>query len=92
MTVTLETVLQTYESLLARRLTYDQADRWAWNMMELQDNGELIYEPPANEQLIWELITYLYGIDMPSMSDRNQSSRGDLDVIDFLKEKGVYKL
>ncbi|MBC3789085.1 hypothetical protein FHK02_5664 [Spirosoma sp. LMG 31448] len=54
--------------------------------MKLQDTRELIYEPPANEQLIWELITYLYGIDMPSMRDRTQLSRGDLDIIDFLKK------
>lgn len=92
MTVSIETVLQEYESLLAKQLTYGQADRWAWRMMELQDAGELIYEPPVNERLIWELITYLYGLDVPSMTDRTQPGRGDLDIVDFLKEKGVYML
>ena len=92
MTVSIETVLQKYESLLTKRLTYNEADRWAWKMMELQDAGKLIFEPPANERIIWELITFLYGIDVPSTTDRTQPSRGDTDVIDFLKEKGLYRL
>ncbi|PRY31765.1 hypothetical protein CLV58_12260 [Spirosoma oryzae] len=34
MVVTVEAVLTIYESLLTHQLTYDEADRWAWGMME----------------------------------------------------------
>ena len=92
MIVTIETVLQEYESLLAKRLTYDQADRWAWNMMQLQDEHKLVYEPPEDERLLWELILYLYGIDMPDSRDLTKPITTDLDIVDFLKQKGVYRL
>lgn len=92
MIVSLETVLKIYESLLTQQLSYDQADRWAWKMIELHDEYKLVYEPPEDKELLWELITYLYGIDVPSMTDRNQTARRDIDIIDFLKEKGLYRL
>lgn len=61
-------------------------------MMQLFDDEKLEFDPKENEELIWQLIQYLYGIDMPSISDRTKTMISDLDIIDFLKEKNVYNL
>lgn len=90
MVVTVNIVLEKYASVLNGSLSYSDADRWAWEVMQLFDDGKLEFEP--KEKLIWQLIQYLYGIDMPSVSDRTKTMISDLDIIDFLKEKNVYNL
>lgn len=92
MVVSVNIVLEIYASVLNGSLSYSDADRWAWERMQLFDEGKLEFEPKESEEFIWQLIQYLYGIDMPDMKDRTKPSRTNLDIIDFLKEKGVYKL
>ena len=89
MTVTVETVLKIYELLLTHQLSYDEADRWAWKMMQLANSRNLQFEPAQDERLIWALISFLYSIDMPTIETR-KPARGNLDVIDFLKAHDVY--
>ncbi|PHS10574.1 MAG: hypothetical protein COA88_02175 [Kordia sp.] len=81
-----EKLVDIYNSILNGELSYPNADRWAWKMMENYDNNELIFEPNEEEPLLWELIQYLYGIDMPSMSDRTKTARTNEDIKYFLKE------
>lgn len=88
--VDINTVLAVYKSLLNKTLTYTEADRWAWSMIEKLDSGMLSFFPPEEEGLIWELIHFLYGIDIPDLEDRNKAARTDNDIIDFLKDKKVY--
>ena len=90
MVVSVNIVLEIYTSILNGSLSYSDADRWAWEMMQLFDDGKLEFEPTEKEELTWQLIHYLYGIDMPDMEDRTKPSRNNLDTIDFLKEKGGY--
>lgn len=89
--VNVDMVLGMYNSLLNNKLSYSEADRWAWNMMQESDNGTLLFQPSQDEELIWELIQFLYGIDMPDMEDRSKTARKDIDIIDFLKQKNVYE-
>lgn len=92
MVVSINIVLKTYAYILNGSLSYSEADRWAWEMMQLFDDGKLEFEPKDKEDLLWQLIQYLYGIDMPSVVDGTRPSRSDLDIIDFLKSKDVFKL
>ncbi len=78
-----------YRSVLNGNRSYAEADRWAWETMQLFDDGKLSFEPDNKEDLFWELIQYLYGIDTPSMEDRTKTARSDIDIKDFLKEKGI---
>lgn len=91
MVVSVNMVLEKYASILNGNISYPDADRWTWEMMQLFDDGKLQFEPKENENVIWELIQYLYGIDVPDIEDRTKSARKNIDIIDFLKEKGVYK-
>lgn len=90
MIVTVESVLKIYKLVLTQQLTYDEADRWAWDKMQLMDDRKLEFEPEDKEDLIWNLIDYLYGIDISIVEDRNKPAKSDLDIIDFLKANGVY--
>jgi hypothetical protein len=92
MVITVDIVLKVYASVLDGSITYSNADRWAWGIIELFDNENLTFEPREKEKIIWELIQYLYGIDMTSMEDRTRMMISNLDIIDFLKEKNVYGL
>ncbi len=90
MVINIETVLKVYASLLDGRLSYSDADRWAFELIQLNDDKRLEFEPRQEEKLLWELIIYLAGIDMPSVKDRSKTMIGKDDIIDFLKKKGVY--
>ncbi|MCE7060684.1 hypothetical protein [Dyadobacter sp. CY343] len=89
MVVSVNIILEKYASVLNGSLSYSNADRWAWKMMQLFDDGKVEFDPKENEELMWQLIQYLYGIDMTDVGDRLKPSRSDLDIIDFLKEKNV---
>lgn len=88
--INVDMVLRVYNSLMKNALTYSEADRWAWNMMQAFDNEALSFDPSEDEKLIWELIQFLYGIDMPDIEDRNKTARTNVDIIDFLKSKNLY--
>lgn len=82
-------VIEIYRSLLNGTISYDFVNKWALEMMELEDNGKLSYEPHDEENTIWELITYLYGINMPSMLDHKKTGRSNDDIRAFLKEQNI---
>lgn len=92
MVININIVLDMYSAVLSGKLSYSDADRWAWEMIKLFDNGGLEFEPREDENLIWQLTKYLYGIDMPCVNDRTKTIISDLDIIDFLKEKKVFHL
>ncbi|TAE39870.1 MAG: hypothetical protein EAZ70_04800 [Runella slithyformis] len=90
MVATINIVLKVYASILNGKLSYPDADRWAWKMIQLSDNEELEFNPKQDEKLIWQLILYLYGIDMINPIDKTKTIISNSDIIVFLKEKGVY--
>jgi DNA polymerase III alpha subunit (gram-positive type) len=92
MVITINEVIKVYSSLLKGALSYADADRWAWSIIQQLDHNNLQFDPPELEELIWDLIKFLYGIDMPSITDRTKTMLTDIDIISFLKEKDVYKL
>jgi hypothetical protein len=89
--ITIDAVLRVYNSLLNNTLSYSKADRWAWDLMQKFDNGDLRFKPVQDESLIWELIQFLYGLDIPAIKDRNKTARTKIDIIDFLKKKNIYE-
>ena len=89
MVVNQDIILEVYKSVLNGSLSYADADRWAWDMSQLLDDGKLNFEPEKDEAILWELIQYLYGIDTPSMTDRTKTARDNLDIKEFLKEKNI---
>ena len=87
--ITLLKTLEIYKSILDGKLSYDEADRWSYKMMELYDKDELLFEPDSQEDLIWDLINYLYGIDIPRVDEPTRLAFTNEDIIDFLNEKNI---
>lgn len=89
MVVNQDIILEVYKSVLNGSRSYADADRWAWEMMQLFDDDKLNFEPENDEAVLWELIQYLYGIDTPSITDRTKTARDNIDIKEFLKEKNI---
>lgn len=90
--ITINLVLKAYSSLLNGEISFSDADRWAWGIMNDFDDGNLLFQPIQDEALIWELTQLLYGIDMPDIADRNKTSRTSIDIIEYLRKQNVYEL
>ncbi len=91
-TLTKEIVLDTYKQLLKGSLSLDAADRWAYELIQLADQGSISYQPSEDEQIIWKLILYLYGINLPNPNDLAKPMNTRSDIIDFLKQQGIHDL
>jgi hypothetical protein len=42
-------------SILDRTLSYSDADRCAWNVIQLNDSKQLRFEPEEDKEILWEL-------------------------------------
>ena len=87
--ITIEQVLKVYSSMLMGKLSRQKASEWGHTKCELvEDNREKI-TPHSDEDLIWELINYLHGIDMQSPDDRHDYILTNKNIIGFLQSKGL---
>jgi hypothetical protein len=92
MVITIDIVLNIYSSILSGAMSYSEADRWAWDVIQLFDDGEVEFKPKEEEELLWDLVQFLHGIDMPSIANKNITMLSNIDIINFLVSKNVYKL
>lgn len=53
-----------FEAILSGALSRDEADRWAWRMMQHEDNDDLEYLPTDDEERIWSGLTYIFGVNL----------------------------
>ena len=89
MVITYSIVLDVYQKLLDKKITFDEADRWAYKIMRLNDEKNLQYDPINKESELWDLSIYLLGIDMPSMEPPFSPMITLSDIIEFLREKDI---
>ncbi|QPB85430.1 hypothetical protein CWC22_020630 [Pseudoalteromonas rubra] len=54
---------QIFNNLIAGELSREDADRWAYKMMQAFDNDSLEFIPSSDESKLWEGVQYLFGID-----------------------------
>lgn len=63
MLLTLNDIKEVFNNLIKEKITREQADRWAYERMQSFDADTLYFEPKEKEELLWDAIQYLYGID-----------------------------
>src|SRR5215475_8566963 len=82
MEVDLQTVRRVFEDVLNRRVSREQADRWAYAVIQEEETGVVKYSPPHARERIWAGLMYLYGID--TMKAPNVYLHSDDDIRDAM--------
>jgi hypothetical protein len=63
MHVDLQTVCRVFEDVLNGSMSREQADRWAYAVVQEEETGIVTYSPPHERDRIWAGVMYLYGVD-----------------------------
>ena len=85
MELDLLTVRRIFEDVLSGRITREQADRWAYSIVQKEEAGVLKCLPPGCEARIWAGVMYLYGVD--TRKSPNEYLHSDADVVTAMKVK-----
>lgn len=82
--LSMESVKQVFSELLAEKITREQADRWAYQIIKAEESKMLVIDD-KEPLLVWEAVMFLYGIDLMESPGEYLHTKSDIDV--FLKEK-----
>ncbi len=63
MQIDLHSVRRVFADVLSGSTSREQADRWAYMMVQREEAGVVTYSPPRERERIWAGVMYLYGID-----------------------------
>ncbi len=64
MQLTVAMVSDVFEKVLDGRMTREQANRWAYDVMLKDDDGIVEFSPAAEEDRIWAGVNWLLGADL----------------------------
>jgi hemerythrin superfamily protein len=88
MELSLTDVQNVFEDLIAGRISREDADRWAYARMQSFDSNDLLFHPKAEEELLWDAVQYLYGIDTKVSPDEYMHSIEDIETEYLSRWKG----
>jgi uncharacterized protein YfbU (UPF0304 family) len=60
----LELLRSKFDALSQNRCTREEVARWAEQVMNLNDQRQVIYTLPSDEERIWEAVMFLMGYDL----------------------------
>lgn len=63
MHVDLQTVRRVFGDILNGSMSREQADRWAYAVVQVEETGVVTYSLPRERERIWAGVMYLYGVD-----------------------------
>ena len=78
MELDLRSVRAVFEDVLDGRMSREQADRWAYAIVQEEETGVVKYAPARARERIWAGVMYLYGID--AMTAPNAYLHSDDDI------------
>ena len=78
MHVDLQTVRRVFQDVLSGSMSREQADRWAYAVVQQEEAGVATYSPPGERERIWAGVMYLYGVD--TMKAPGQYLHPDSDI------------
>jgi hypothetical protein len=89
MEVDLQAVRQVFEDVLNGRMLREQADRWAYAVVQEEETGVVTYWPLGVRERIWAGVMYLYGIDTKKAPNTYLHSDDDIREAVAAKLGGV---
>jgi hypothetical protein len=78
MEVDLQAVRRVFEDVLNGRMLREQADRWAYAVVQAEETSVVTYTPPRDRERIWAGVMYLYGIDAMKAPNAYLHSEADI--------------
>jgi hypothetical protein len=78
MEVDLQAVRRVFEDVLNGHMSREQADRWAYAVVQEEETGVVTYSPPRARERIWAGVMYLYGIDTMKAPNAYLHSNDDI--------------
>jgi hypothetical protein len=78
MEVDLQAVCRVFEDLLNGSMLREQADRWAYAVVQEEETGVVTYSPPFERERIWAGVMYLYGINTMKAPNEYLHSNDDI--------------
>jgi len=78
MELDLQAIGRVFENVLNGHISREQADRWAYAVVQQEENGVITFTPPVERERIWAGVMYLYGID--TMKAPNAYLHSDDDI------------
>src|SRR6266436_9615641 len=85
MHIDLQAVCRVFEDVLNGAMSREQADRWAYAVVQEEETGVVTYSPPRERERIWAGVMYLYGVD--TMKAPGQYLHSDNDVSEAMNTK-----
>ena len=85
MHIDLQTVCRVFENVLNGSMSREQADRWAYAVVQEEETGIVTYSPPHERDRIWAGVMYLYGVD--TMKAPGEYLHSDDDISAAMKAK-----
>jgi hypothetical protein len=78
MEVDLQAIRRVFDDVLNGRMLREQADRWAYAVVQEEETGVVTYSPPGERERIWAGVMYLYGIDTKKAPNAYLHSNDDI--------------
>ena len=78
MEVDLQAVCRVFEDVLNGSMLREQADRWAYAVVQEEETGIVTYLPPFEREGIWAGVMYLYGINTMKAPNEYLHSNDDI--------------
>lgn len=85
MEIDLKTVWRAFDDVLSGRMSREQADRWAYSVVQSEEAGALTYLPSSDKQRIWSGVMCLYGLD--AMESPGEYLHTDEDIRAAMKAR-----
>ncbi|OAL80405.1 hypothetical protein AY606_15410 [Acinetobacter sp. SFB] len=85
MEITLEQVKSIFEDILNKRITREEADRWAYSVIAASETNSLTIVPNEKRDQVWNGVMYLYGIDL--MVNPGEYLHTEEDIIIAMNKK-----
>ena len=64
MKISLNEIKQAFDFLIKEKKSREELASWAQKFQLAEDDGVLEYDPPSEEDKIWDGIEYLMGVDL----------------------------
>jgi len=90
MEIRIEDIKQVLEKLLDDKISREDASLWAYNLRIEADDNKLLYTPEQDENILWESLLFIEGIDI--QNEPNVFLHNKKDIKDFFAKIIVSKM